>query len=105
MLQFLSEIKAGEEAVIILSDYIYYRVNYNANGSIRKVNSLFSSAFDGEKEKSYNSQQTTKVFKATTFSHRNNTLEKATPGWVVNDKEDIDWLGELFEKPTDFSDI
>jgi hypothetical protein len=31
--------------------------------------------------------------------------EKAPPGWVITDVEDIDWLGELFTQDVNFSDI
>ena len=103
ILQFLSEINAGEEAINYISDYIHYRVNFESSGSSRKLTGLFSSAFDGNKIKEYNTQDTLKVFKATIFSIRNNALPKSTPGWVITDKEDIDWLGELFEKEVDIT--
>ena len=105
ILQFLSEINAGEEAANIINDYIYHRVNFNSNGSIRKINSMFSSAFDGNKEKDYNSDKTLKVFRATTYSIRNGVIDKATPGWTITDVEDIDWLGEIFEQNPDINDI
>jgi hypothetical protein len=103
ILQFLSEINAGEEAINYINDYIHYRVNYEATGSVRKLSGLFSSAFDGTKLKEYNTQDTLKVFKATIFSIRNNALPKSTPGWIITDKEDVDWLGELFEKEVDIT--
>jgi len=61
-LQFLSEINSGEEAVNFLNDYIYYRVSFNINGTERKIKSMFSSAFDGEKDKDYDSEKTVKIF-------------------------------------------
>jgi hypothetical protein len=103
ILQFLSEINAGEEAINYINDYIHFRVNFESSGSIRKLSGLFSSSFDGNKVKEYNTQDTLKVFKATIFSIRNNALPKSTPGWVITDKEDIDWLGELFEKEVDIT--
>jgi hypothetical protein len=100
-LQFLSEIQAGEDATIYLVDYIHYRTKFQANGSERKLSGLFSSAFDGEKIKNYNPKTTFKIFKATVFSIRNNAIPKASPGWVITDEPDIDWLGELFIKEID----
>jgi hypothetical protein len=105
ILQFLSEINAGEEAINYINDYIHFRVNFESSGSIRKLSGLFSSSFDGNKVKEYNTQDTLKVFKATIFSIRNNALPKSTPGWVITDKEDIDWLGELFEKEVDITNF
>ena len=100
-LQFLSEIKAGEDAVNYLIDYIHYRTKFQASGSERKLSGMFSSAFDGEKTKDYNPKITFKTFKATIFSIRNDAIPKASPGWVITDEPDIDWLGELFIKEID----
>lgn len=98
ILQFLSDINAGEEAVTYIDDYIHYRVNFEASGSERKLSGMFSSAFDPEKIKDYNSDKSLKIFKATVFSIRNEALPKATPGWVITDVEDIDWIGEVFNE-------
>ena len=40
ILQFLSEIEAGEEAVNYINDYIHYRVMYQSNGSERKLSGI-----------------------------------------------------------------
>lgn len=98
ILQFLSDINAGEEAVTYIDDYIHYRVNFEASGSERKLSGMFSSAFDAEKIKDYNSDKSFKIFKATVFSIRNEALPKATPGWLITDVEDIDWIGEVFNE-------
>ena len=101
ILQFLSDINAGEEAVTYIDDYIHYRVNFEASGSERKLSGMFSSAFDAEKIKDYNSDKSFKIFKATVFSIRNEALPKATPGWLITDVEDIDWIGEVFNEEPD----
>ena len=101
ILQFLSEVNAGELAVSYLNDYIHYRVNYESTGSERKLSGIFSSAFDGDKLKDYNSEVILKIFKATIYSLRNDNIPKATPGWLITDTEDIDWLGEVFEQKID----
>ena len=98
ILQFLSDINAGEEAVTYIDDYIHYRVNFEASGSERKLSGMFSSAFDAEKIKDYSSDKSFKIFKATVFSIRNEALPKATPGWLITDVEDIDWIGEVFNE-------
>ena len=104
-LQFLSDVNAGEEAINFLNDYIYFRISFNSNGSPRKIKSMFSSAFDDEKEKDYNSEKTNKIFKATIYSLRNGVATSAPPGWVIGDVEDIDWLGEIFEQSPDITDL
>ena len=101
ILHFLSEVKAGEEAVKYLNDYIHYRVNYEATGNERKLSGIFSSAFDGDKIKDYSTPISLKIYRATTYSIRSNTIPGAIPGWLITDKEDIDWLGEVFEQEVD----
>ena len=98
ILQFLSEIRAGEDAIIYLNDFIHYRTNFKSTGGERKLSGIFSSSFDGQKTKGYSSGQSVKVFKATIFSIRNDTIPKASPGWIITDTEDIDWLGEVFTR-------
>ena len=66
---------------------------------------MFSSAFDADKEKSYSSEKSAKTFRACVFSIKNEVIPKAEPGWSITDVEDIDWLGELFEKEVNFSDL
>ena len=101
ILQFLSEIEAGEEAVNYINDYLHYRVLFESNGSDRKLSGMFSSAFDGLKVKDYNSDKCFKIFKATVFSIRNEALPKAEPGWLITDVEDINWVGEAINRETD----
>ena len=48
-----------------------------------------------------NSDKSFKIFKATVFSIRNEALPKATPGWLITDVEDIDWIGEVFNEEPD----
>ena len=101
ILQFLSEINAGEDAVNYINDYIHYRVNFESSGSSRKLSGMFSSAFNPTKVKEYNSDKCFKIFKATVFSIRNEALPKATPGWLITDVEDIDWIGEVFNQESE----
>ena len=105
ILGFLSEVNAGEESVNYINDYIFHRTCFVANGNPRKIKSMFSSELDGTKTKEYNFKQSLKNFRAATFSIKNEVYEKAPPGWVITDVEDIDWLGELFTQDVNFSDI
>jgi hypothetical protein len=66
---------------------------------------MFSNELDGTKTKEYSFKLSLKNFRATTFSIKNEVYEKAPPGWVITDVEDIDWLGELFIEDISFSDI
>ena len=101
ILQFLSEINAGEDAVNYINDYIHYRVNFESSGSPRKLSGMFSSAFNPQKVKDYDSEKCFKIFKATVFSIKNDALPKAIPGWQITDVEDVDWIGEVFNQEPD----
>ena len=59
---------------------------------------------DEEKTKEYDTEKSTKVFRATIFAIRNNTISKTPAGWNINDVEDIDWFGELIQQPVDILD-
>jgi hypothetical protein len=104
ILQFLNDINAGDEAVDYLNNYIYYRIGFKSNGAERKLSGMFSSALDGEKTKDYDTEKSTKVFRATIFGIRNNTIAKTPAGWSIGEVEDLDWLGELIEQPVDILD-
>tara|TARA_B100001248_G_C27291258_1_gene412572 strand:- start:458 stop:949 length:492 start_codon:yes stop_codon:yes gene_type:complete len=104
ILQFLSEINANDEAVDYLNSYIYRRVCYKANGAERKISGVFSSDLDPTKIRDYSTKSTTKVFRATIFGIRNDTVEKMPAGWSTNDVVDLDWFKELIDKPTDILD-
>ncbi len=101
ILQFLSEINAGEDAVNFINDFIHYRVNFESTGSPRKLSGMFSSAFNPQKVKDYDTDKSFKIFKATVFSIKNDALPKATPGWQITDVDDIDWIGEVFNQEPD----
>ncbi len=104
ILQFLSEINANDEAVDYLNSYIYRRVCYKANGAERKISGVFSSDLDPMKIRDYSTKSTTKVFRATIFGIRNDTVEKMPAGWSTSDVGDLDWFKELIDKPTDILD-
>ena len=101
ILQFLSEINAGEDAVNFINDYIHYRVNFESSGSPRKLSGMFSSAFNPQKVKDYDTDKCFKIFKATVFSIKNDALPKAIPGWQITDVDDVDWIGEAFNQEPD----
>ena len=46
-LRFLSEVNAGEEAVIFLNDFIYFRMNYETKTKNRNLKPLFGNPEEG----------------------------------------------------------
>ena len=105
ILQFLSEIDAGEEAVTYIDNYIYKRIHFLNSGAERKLSGMFSSALDPVKTREYGYENSVKVFRVTTFAIRNNTMPKAPAGWNISDVDnELGWLKELIEKPADILD-
>jgi len=70
-----------------------------------KLRVCFHQPLMEKKEKSYSSDKSTKIFRANIFSLKNEVIPKPNPGWAITDVEDIDWLGELFGKEVDLSDL
>ena len=104
ILQFLAEIEVGDEAVQYIDNYLFKRIKYLNNGAERKLTGMFASAFNAEKEMDYSVENSIKVFRATIYGIRNNTMPSAPPGWNVLEEENLDWFKDLIEKPIDLLD-
>ena len=62
MLQFLSEIEAGELAVELLNDYVYFRLFFEGVGKPRKMKPMFGSLEDPAKTPETSSVEAAKGF-------------------------------------------
>jgi len=79
MARFLSEVNAGEEAVIFLNDFIYFRMNYETKTKKRNLKPLFGNPEDGVLEA--NHSDALKRFKAYVFGLRSNNSPMPPPAW------------------------
>ena len=104
ILQFLSDLEANEDAVNYIDSYIYRRMCFKSSGAERKISGMFSSELDPVKTYDYSGKKVAKVFRATIFAIRNNTLSDKPPGWSFEDVEDLGWFKDLLNKPTDILD-
>ena len=104
ILQFLSDLEANEDAVNYIDSYIYRRMCFKSSGAERKISGMFSSELDPVKTIDYSGKSVAKVFRATIFAIRNNTLSDRPPGWSFEDVENLDWLKDLLNKPTNILD-
>ena len=104
ILQFLSDLEANEEAVNYIDSYIYRRMCFKSSGAERKISGMFSSELDPVKTNDYSVKNVTKVFRATIFAIRNQTVSDKPPGWTHEDVENLDWLKDLLNKPTNILD-
>jgi len=105
ILQFLSEVDAGEMAVELLTDFCYYRLYNEGVGRPRKMKPLFGSIEDGVKTPEINSEAAAKAFRAYIFGQRSNTVPKAPAGWRLEDDEHAPKLAELAAKELSVLDI
>lgn len=88
MVRFLSEVNAGEDAVIFLNDFIYFRLNYENTTKTRNLKPLFGNPEDGAVETKHN--EALKRFKAYVFGMRSNNSPTPPPGWdMVKDSENL----------------
>ena len=95
MLEFLSEIEAGEIAVEYLKGYVYRRLKFSAMNKPRKFTGMFSNEFTGTKTKDYSAEKAVTLFKAFVFSSRSGIKTEIPAGWLITDIEGVDWFGEL----------
>ena len=103
ILEFLSEIEAGETAIDYINSYIYKRIKFHANNKPRKLTGLFVDEFAPLKTRDYSSEKAVILFKAFVFSSRSGLTTEVPSGWKIEEEEGIDWFGDLMSsKPTIF---
>ena len=94
MARFLSEIDAGQDAVVFLNQFIYYRLNYESNTKVRNLKPLFGNVEDGVPEAKHNLAM--KRFKAYAFGLRSNNSPTPPPGWdVIRNTDNLPLVRDL----------
>jgi hypothetical protein len=91
LLEFLSEVEAGDQAVTLLTDYSYFRIHVEYNdGSAkpRKLKPMFGSVEDPIKKPEADPTSMIKSFRAYVFGLRSNTVPKAPAGWTVEEENE-----------------
>ena len=106
ILEFLSEIEAGETAIDYINSYIFKRIKFHANNKPRKLTGLFIDEFAPLKTKDYSSEKATILFKAYVFSSRSGLTTEVPSEWEVQNEDGIGWFGELMSsEPTIFDSL
>jgi len=95
LLQFLAEIEAGDQAVVLIENYIYARLYFEQINRPRKMKPLFGSIEDPVKEKQYSGELMLKSFRAHVFGMRSNATPNLPAGWRLEDDENIPFLSDL----------
>jgi hypothetical protein len=105
ILEFLSEIEAGDQAVELLTDFTYFRLYNESIGRPRKMKSMFGSIEDPVKQSEFNTAETIKAFRAYVFGLRSNTVPQAPEGWRLETDEHIESLKPVLEQSVSLLDI
>ena len=104
ILEFLSEVEAGESAVNIINEFCFFRLYFVKVGVPRKMKSMFGSIEDPAKQKEYSGQLVIKAFRTHTFNVRGNPEIAAPAGWKLEDDENLTDFGELIRKQASLLD-
>ena len=104
MLEFLSEIEAGDSAAILLSHFAYFRLYYSNVGVPRKMKSMFGSIEAPVKQKEYSEDAVKKAFRAHVFRLRNNPADVPPSEWKLEDDEHREQFGDLVRKQVSILD-
>ncbi len=106
ILEFLSEIEAGETAIEYINSYIYKRVKFHANNKPRKFQGLFVDEFAPMKTRDYSAEKAVILFKAFVFSSRSGLTTDVPADWEIHEEEGIGWLGDLMKsEPTIYDSL
>ena len=106
LLEFLSEIEAGDQADDFLTNFRWFVLNYeNHNGVKRKRKSLLSTCFDPVKERKYDARHVQVEFRKYLFADRSDLLPKMPSGWQINQENDVELLKEMDASEPSFGDL
>lgn len=104
ILEFLSEVEAGESAVPFINEFCYFRLYFVKVGIPRKMKSMFGSIEDPAKQKEYSGELMIKAFRTHTFNVRGNPEIAAPAGWKLEDDQNLAEFGELVRKQSSLLD-
>ena len=94
-MNFLVEIDA-DDILGIFDSYIFYSTCYDTSGKPRKIKTIFKNAFASVTEDP-SVDEVLKAFRVFTFRYRSNEAVVRPDNWVLQDVENIGWLGDLFD--------
>lgn len=106
ILEFLNEIKVGEDAIDYLVQFCWFTLNFENHRAVkRKRKSMLSNCFDPLKEMNYSPDKAAKSFKAYLYADRSNVLPKMPTGWKIADEADVEPLKAMTERETSVMDM
>ena len=104
ILEFLSEIEAGDMSVELIDHFCHDRLHFEKVGVPRRMKSMFGNVEDGVKTREYSQELLQKSFRTFVFRLRNDPTNMAPPGWLLEEDVNIPNFAELVGEPVSFLD-
>ncbi len=95
LLEFLSDIEAGEEAVTLLHHFTYFRIHFSKIGVPRKLKPMFGSVEDPVKMPEHSPEGLQKAFRTFVYRLRNDPTNAAPAGWTLETEVATPTIAEL----------
>ena len=105
ILEFLSEMEAGDQAVKFLNDFTYFRLYNEKTNTPRKMKPMFGSIEDGVKLMEYKPEEMIKTFRAYIFGLRSNAVPTAPDGWRLETDDNLDKLKSIINREVNMLDM
>ena len=96
VMNFLVEVEA-DNILDIFDSYIFFKTTFDETGELRKMKSLFKSAFSSAPSET-SVDDILRSFKVFTYRYRSNDAMAIPQKWRLQEVEKIGWLGELFDE-------
>ena len=104
ILEFLSEVEAGEQAIDLITNFTYFRLYFESLNQPRKMKSMFGSIEDGVKTNEIKTDLTLKSFRAFVFGLRSNTTPLPPAGWKLENDEHLIKFKDIINKQVSILD-
>jgi len=104
ILEFLSEIEAGEQAFELISNFTYFRLHFESLNQPRKMKPLFGNIEDGAKVNEIKPDLSLKTFRAFVFGLRSNTTPIPPADWKLENDEHLVKIKEIINKQVSILD-
>ena len=105
ILASLVEVEAGANAEEVVRGYVYQKVKFKDDGSIRKLVGFFSSEFKGERSQKGTEKYIVTNFRAFLFSIRSGKKSLCPLGWQVDQVPDLGWVKDVMTKKVSVMDV
>ena len=104
VLEFLSEIEAGDMSVELIDHYCHDRLHFEKVGVPRRMKSMFGNVEDAVKTREYSQELLQKSFRTFVFRLRSDPTNMSPPGWLLEEDVNIPKFSEVVGQSVSFLD-